>query len=152
MGAADDWAQRRGCWTHPLRNKRLSTKSEKRERDDQLPGMTLCCRLAFCFSNRRNPVTKGYHSTFRKWFQDYLRPLEDRRTEWPQLLRLLLEEEFTRTRLDGSAYIGRDVFINRDKKASDHSKNHPKQNYEVIQAYSLYVMVHQTIQGLLRVG
>jgi hypothetical protein len=90
-------------------------------------------------------------SEFRKWFKEYLRPLPDRRVQWPQLLRQLIAEELDRIREVGTPYAGPNVFIDRDERALEHA-SHPGQSREDILVYGLYRRSHQENQGILKVG
>jgi hypothetical protein len=96
-------------------------------------------------------VQANQNSLFRDWFERHLRPLTDRRLEWPQLLRKVLESEFNRLRLHGQPYAGPRVFINRDGKSVTYA-DRPDQHLEVLSVYRLYRETHEQLHGALIVG
>lgn len=90
-------------------------------------------------------------SHFRTWFKRCLSKLQDRRLEWPQLLRFMISEELVRIRNTGIPYSGEEVFIDRDTLAQKR-KTHEKQEDEVIQCYKLYCDVHEKTSGALNIA
>ena len=92
-------------------------------------------------------------SLFRQWFETHLRGFTQRRLEWPQLLRVVFEEQVGYLRNHGEPYVGQNVFINRDAQALEYA-NYPNQGREDISVYRLYREVHQhpDMQGALMVG
>ena len=89
-------------------------------------------------------------SKFRVWFEDVLRPLTGRRTQWPQLLRTLIRDEFNRIREVGRPYAGPAIFIDRDETARDYA-NRPDQHREDLSVYRLFAAVreHAELSGRL---
>lgn len=75
-------------------------------------------------------------SGFRRQI-DLLKGMTGRRIEWPQLARLMIEQEFQRIRDCGRPYTGAEVFINRDARALQHADN-PNQGREEVLVYQLY--------------
>lgn len=101
------------------------------------------------------PATDSTHcpdadSHFRTWFK-CLHKLQDRRLEWPQLLRFMISEELSRMQNTGISYTGEEVFIDRDKLAQKR-KTHLKQEDEVIQCYRLYCDAHEKTSGALNIA
>lgn len=88
-------------------------------------------------------------SYFRKWFRDCLQQLTGRPTEWPILLRQVLQDELQRLRLSDQYYKG-EVFINRDDRVQQH-RCRERQDEEIL-VYKLYAAVHETHGGVLTIG
>jgi hypothetical protein len=78
------------------------------------------------------------------------RALRGRRLQWPQLARMLVDDEFNSVRRRSTPYVA-DVFLDRDKHSSTH-EHHPNQDLEVVSAQRLYRAVHRQGNGCVRVG